>query len=171
MLVAAAGPHTFPKNAQYCPFWFGFRVPLAQLDVVDHPQLSLYKTQSWSISSRLLEILDGHDSVQVSPFVMNSPYILARTSAFSHSLGLNQGWHGEHNRWALLMTPITKGLAVERWAWCATNSWTLILMGFLPFWIPDVFGLALIFTPSGIFLRAMCFRFPSPCLDSWESRF
>lgn len=158
MLVAAAGTHYLPhKMLNTVHFWFGFHVPLAQLDVMDHPQFTLCRTQSRSISSRLLEMLDGHDSVQVSPFVMNSPYILAHTSAFSHSLGLNQGWHGECNRWAPLMMVITKGLAVERWAWGATNSWTLILMGVLPFWIPDVFGLALIFTPSGIFLTAMWF--------------
>lgn len=166
MLLAAAGTHYLPKN---CPVLSIFGL------VSKFHWLSwtwwIIPNSHWSISSHLLEMLDGHDSVQVSPFVMNSPYILAHASAFSHSLGLNQGWHGERNRWAPLMTPITKGLAVERWAWGATNSWTLILMGVLPFWIPDVFGLALIFTPSGIFQRAMWFWFTSPCLDSWESRF
>lgn len=158
-----------PKHSIH--FWFGFHISLAQLEAMDCPQLSLYTTQGWSISSRLLEMLDGCELVQVSPFVMNSPYILAHTPAFSHSLGLNQGWHGEHKRWDPLMMAITKGLAVERWAWGATNGWTLILMGVLPFWIPDVFGLALIFRPLGFFfLRAVWFC-TGPWLESWGSRF
>ncbi|KAK2874766.1 hypothetical protein Q8A67_021919 [Cirrhinus molitorella] len=69
-----------------------------KLEAMDRPQLSLYRTQGWSVSSRLLKMQDGCGSVQVSPFVMNSLYILAHTPASNRLLGLNQGWHGEHNR-------------------------------------------------------------------------
>lgn len=155
---------TFPKTFNTVNFWFGFRVSMAQLEAMDRPQLSLYTTQGWSVSSCLLKMLDSCKWIQVSPFVMNSPYILAHTPAFSHSLGLNQGWHGECNRWAPLMMMITKGLAVERWAWEATNGWMLILMGVLPFWIPDEFDLALILRPCFfcfVFLWAMCADVPA----------
>ncbi|KAL1265126.1 hypothetical protein QQF64_003153 [Cirrhinus molitorella] len=61
-----------------------------KLEAMDRPQLSLYRTQGWSVSSRLLKMQDGCGSVQVSPFVMNSLYILAHTPASSRLLGLNQ---------------------------------------------------------------------------------
>lgn len=61
---------------------FNSHGPLAQLDTMDHPQT--YNAQGRFASSRLLEMLDVGKSVQISPFVMNSPSVLAQTAALGY---------------------------------------------------------------------------------------